>query len=346
MDVPEEKRVAMKKILYKDGEWLYFQYIIYHWSIFALAQLCHCSRGTIRNWLRKFKIPLRIVPTIHLRGHRPSHAKVNINCTHCQKLCRVRLDSLKSSYKPYMCRSCVRKQIKVSSKLEDRIKRGKTHRVYSFNDNLFEKIDSESKAYWLGFLAADGNVSENKISLCLADKDKEHLNCFKTFMGIKTKNYITSKNSEKVSIRSFQMANDLEKYGIIPNKTFSIRLPNLSENMIRHFIRGYFDGDGCICSVIRRTRRESREYVYNGGEFSILGNIKMLRDMLKIFRGLNLPITKLIWRGRKICRLRYGGIRQLKILYDYLYDNANICLIRKKLKFEEILNGGTKSKAA
>ena len=54
------------------------------------------------------------------------------------------------------------------------------------------------------------------------------------------------KNAYSIFINSSKMANDLSQYGIIPNKSHldSIFLPNLENELISHFIRGYFDGDG------------------------------------------------------------------------------------------------------
>ena len=51
---------------------------------------------------------------------------------------------------------------------------------YYRNSNIFEKIDTEEKAYWLGFLYADGYVDPERgeIILGLAEKDKEHINKF------------------------------------------------------------------------------------------------------------------------------------------------------------------------
>ena len=58
---------------------------------------------------------------------------------------------------------------------------------YSYDSNFFEKIDSEAKAYWLGFLYADGYIHRNykngkiksmSLELSLKSEDRAHLENF------------------------------------------------------------------------------------------------------------------------------------------------------------------------
>lgn len=56
---------------------------------------------------------------------------------------------------------------------------------YTFNENIFSIIDNEEKAYWLGFLYADGYLTDQGLFGCaLQEKDKAHLNKFLTFLGM------------------------------------------------------------------------------------------------------------------------------------------------------------------
>ena len=116
----------------------------------------------------------------------------------------------------------------------------------------FEKIDTEEKAYWLGFLYADGSVGskEDKIELGLAEKDLKHIEKFKTFMNINNKiSYREKTKSYRMSFRSAQCKQDLINKGCVPKKSLILNFPNenqVPKYLIRHFIRGYFDGDGCF----------------------------------------------------------------------------------------------------
>ena len=123
------------------------------------------------------------------------------------------------------------------------------------DSNIFEKIDTEEKAYWLGFLYADGYISnENSFELSVQDKDSNHILKFKNFL--KSNHIIQSKNTtmngktfkqKRISIKDSQIAKDLRKHGCISNKSFTISFPELNSlDLYKSFIRGFFDGDGSI----------------------------------------------------------------------------------------------------
>lgn len=121
----------------------------------------------------------------------------------------------------------------------------------SVNDTYFSEIDTAEKAYWLGFLYADGCVRDrdNQIALDLQRGDRGHVEEFSNALDSEYK--ITDfehEGSEKTRtfITSEEMVEDLMSHGCIPNKTHKDTLPDLSDNMKPPFIRGYFDGDGCV----------------------------------------------------------------------------------------------------
>ena len=122
------------------------------------------------------------------------------------------------------------------------------HGKQLLNSDKFSCIDTEEKAYWLGFLYADGNVRENKISLELAVKDKEHLEKFNQFME-KEKDILTSGHRVRCLFMDKKVYQDLVNLGVVPNKSLILKFPNYNQvpkNLIRHFIRGYVDGDGSL----------------------------------------------------------------------------------------------------
>src|ERR1035437_3893868 len=132
-------------------------------------------------------------------------------------------------------------------------------RSYKINEDYFEIIDTEEKAYLLGFMYADGNLSKggSGIKICLQEEDRDILEKFsipiygfaKIYEEIKVKNGI-SRRYLTSAVYCEKMHKDLTKLGCPPKKTFIIRMPHkdiVPEHLLRHFIRGYFDGDGCIC---------------------------------------------------------------------------------------------------
>ena len=109
------------------------------------------------------------------------------------------------------------------------------------NHNTFEIIDTEEKAYWLGFLYADGCISKNQniIQIALKRADKTHLEKFREFIG-NTNNKITySKNTKsyRFCFNSKKIKQDLIKLGCIPAKSLTLKFPTekqIPKDLIRH----------------------------------------------------------------------------------------------------------------
>ena len=94
---------------------------------------------------------------------------------------------------------------------------------------IFETIDTEEKAYWLGFLYADGSVgsTDNRIELGLAEKDLRHIEKFRDFIGIKNKiSYRASTKSYRYAFKSISCKADLIKQGCIPKKSLILKFSN------------------------------------------------------------------------------------------------------------------------
>ena len=207
--------------------------------------------------------------------------------------------------------------------------------IYTQNDNFFDIIDNEKKAYWLGVLYADGCVRNPSI-VVFSSKDKDWVEDFKkdieTDRPIKRefhKKY--QKEIWKLSISSHKLYEDLCKHGCIDRKSKIIRMPNISENLIRHFIRGYFDGDGCatfLFSTKTNKHRTLRTMFCSGSK-------DFLEDILKIIPIQ--PSPSIIWhsngKGTGVWNVQFGPNNSL-ILYDYFYKDSTIWLKRKKDIFE------------
>lgn len=133
------------------------------------------------------------------------------------------------------------------------------HNKLKFDNTVFDVIDTEEKAYWLGFLFADGYVSStrNQVELSLKGDDIEHLNKFSIFLNNRNKittSIVKTNNKEysrcRCSLINKHFHDNLISLGCIPNKSLTLQFPNpnifQNQNLIRHFIRGYVDGDGCL----------------------------------------------------------------------------------------------------
>src|SRR6478736_4834234 len=138
-------------------------------------------------------------------------------------------------------------------------------RKYELKEDSFESIDTPEKAYWLGFIAADGCIYEKgALSIALAAKDRDVLVSFLKFLGannpiksmvIKSSNGITAEYC-KIVISSKRMIGDLIRHGLTPRKSLTLKPPMLKENLRRFYILGYFDGDGGISFAKISTRKE------------------------------------------------------------------------------------------
>ena len=123
-------------------------------------------------------------------------------------------------------------------------------RVNRHNIDLgfFENIDNQDKAYFLGLMFSDGSVNSNCNQCYLKLKDEDVIIKFKE--ALKCDYPIIYKEfpwkSYTLEISSKKICNDLVNLGCVPNKTKVLRFPNLKKGLIRHFIRGYFDGDGWL----------------------------------------------------------------------------------------------------
>lgn len=215
-----------------------------------------------------------------------------------------------------------------------------TQRKYKIDNDYFNEIDTEEKAYILGLLYADGTYSKsnNTISLSLQEKDVSILNKInKLFQPDKPLYFIKKKqeshqNQYRLIISSKPICEKLLLMGLMSDKSFKIRFPNIKECLINHFIRGFFDGDGCISIFLIKNK-------YKSCSFSITSNKIFLEHIQKIFMSiLNLSKTKLSKdnRGNNINSLVYGGKQNCLKIRDYLYKDATIFLIRKHDKFYSI----------
>jgi hypothetical protein len=212
------------------------------------------------------------------------------------------------------------------------------------NSNYFEKIDTANKAYFLGFIYADGNIYKNHIKIDINKKDEHLLHMFLKELNSEHKVY-RYKDNVSINISNEKIKNDLNRLGVYSQKTTNIKFPNLEQvpdELIRHFLRGYFDGDGSIQmhNYGHPTWRfvvmapdlfvnEIKNILISECQFacSILQDKRILVDM------------KTLYLSRSV---RPANISQLKKVYEYFYSDASLFLVRKKEIFENILEESKK----
>jgi hypothetical protein len=200
--------------------------------------------------------------------------------------------------------------------------------------NLFHIINTEEKAYWLGFLYADGYISSatNIIELCLKAEDKEHIQKFKSFLNhvnkIGEKNIKLNEENYKAYRISFNdkiMKQDLINKGCTPNKSLTLTFPKENQvpnYLIRHFVRGYIDGDGSLI------------YTNKTFKIEVLGTKSFLETMCLVMGWkLNTLSSK-----ENIYTWECNDKQTIPYILDQLYKESKIYLDRKYDLYLRMIN--------
>lgn len=131
----------------------------------------------------------------------------------------------------------------------------------NYNENYFDIIDTSQKAYFLGLMYADGYISHSTrkngsvyyiMSISLQVQDKSVLEKLRNEMNRPNELILVKTNGKRnpqyrFTVSGEKIHHDLEKHGCIERKSLNLQFPTtVPEELMSHFIRGYFDGDGCI----------------------------------------------------------------------------------------------------
>jgi len=214
--------------------------------------------------------------------------------------------------------------------------------MQALNQDFF-KIWTANMAYVLGFFAADGNMLHTKrggyyISFHITDRIV--LQKMRTAMGSthkiavrqdKRPNY---KTGYRLQIGSREMYADLLGLGFTPNKSKTLRMPAVPREHFGDFVRGYFDGDGCVYfKKLKVTDRKKEKWIFSS-RFTA-GSRTFLDPLLGELHahGVN---------GGFIVKKKVSGFelvlshRDSLALYRLMYDTmaaTSIYLPRKRNKF-------------
>lgn len=200
------------------------------------------------------------------------------------------------------------------------------------NEDYFELINTPNKAYLLGFITADGAITGKCNSSCsieIHEKDVELILFAQKEISPEatiTNCYYKEKRNKKISFNSKKLCQDLEKYGIVPNKSKIIKrvpIELIPQNLLCYYFRGLIDGDGCI-------HKDGKISIYSGSEEYIKHVQEILCQeadvtKLKIYHGTTYFVS---W-GSKTDKIK---------LFNYLYkDNLNETFYFKR-KYDRLYN--------
>ena len=202
------------------------------------------------------------------------------------------------------------------------------NRIYSFDENIFEKIDSHEKAYWLGFIASDGSIFGNSLRVALSFKDLVHLEKFRSFLKaehpihtyypiVKGKQY----KSCEISVHSDKIISDLLKLNIGNKKSITLQPSPIKQKYVNSYLLGVVDGDGCF-------------YVDPNGQIkmNVISSLPMCQFIMNVLvEECDIKPTKIGEEKRSpgIHYCYFGGNNKIKSIIDFLYKDANTYLDRK-----------------
>ena len=348
--------------MYRNKEWLKNEFLINKKSARDIATECGVGENTIFRYVKKYNI-VKEVPKyknkewLNCNIQIKTDLEIALECdTSEATIARWRKRLQLEKHKPkYQDREWLIAEIKkygTTKKVADAhsfncytindwclkfgISRGDREKLRSGNleEDYFTIIDEEHKAYWLGFLMADGSMRKglNNFSINLKAEDGNHLELLKSDIGSDA--IITDKTGgfgtpcKDIVICNRKMCIDLNYHGIVPKKTGKECLPSTVPNdMIRHFIRGFLDGDGNIFTGVNYKSNISVDFA--GMSYNIFYSIHEYFESERLISS-DIKISK--EKNTNCIHLRYYSSNAITIL-DHIYKNSTIHLERKHSKY-------------
>lgn len=218
------------------------------------------------------------------------------------------------------------------------------HKIDNFNWNG-SSINNEIEAYIVGLLMSDGYVliSNGMVGIRLTEKGGEFdlltkINNY--LLKVPKELKINKKNVVNYKVYSYEFMSNIISLGIVPNKTYSnLHIPKMDESLIRHFIRGYFDGDGSIfydrkwlkcniCSISETILLEIQHFLFQNNIESTINVEKRANKQIIT------PQNTIITNAKDMYRLYIRKQKEIKKFKVFLYKDSTIYLKRKFDKFE------------
>ena len=231
-----------------------------------------------------------------------------------------------------------------------------THHISNrrIRHQFFSKIETELQAYLLGFYAADGSINEKRktFRIHLQKQDSELVYLYKDIISPDAKtftvkeHFTTGRNGMKtiahesfgVDITSAELCNSLVNLGIGYNKSHcKLHIPKeIPNKFIKDFVRGYFDGDGCITGQISKEKEKSDRFRFS---FDICGKTNsILLEFIKFFNDNDIKINLNYLSRDDMYRIKTSSKKECAKIFHLLYDNSNFYLSRKYIKFNHYVN--------
>ena len=216
--------------------------------------------------------------------------------------------------------------------------------TYHFNEHYFDVIDTQEKAYYMGMLWADGHncVERGSIILELQEQDLDLLEKLNTLAENERplrKHNLHDKNPNwqnqyRLVLQSKYTSKILESYGMRQNKSLILTFPTwLHKSLYSSFIRGYFDGDGCITLQSINYNRSAMINMVGTRMF-----LSKVADIINHTLGIDVSVERDSRARDPICILRCSKRNDVVTILNWLYQDATIYMQRKYDKYQQFLN--------
>lgn len=216
--------------------------------------------------------------------------------------------------------------------------KSKGSRDFQINSDVFAKIDTEEKAYWLGFFLADACIGESagtrrSFRLSLKKQDDGHIWKAAKFLGFRGKLHADNRGGHPRMVMVFndvRFCKILMEHGWWDYKrgvSFEI-LDIIPDGLRRHYVRGYFDGDGCL-SYSRRKRPDGKKRKNKDWYFNIVCKYNYPLVIYDKWISPAAGVTKMPKERKTVFSLVYNGNNRVNDVLDWLYKDATIYLDRK-----------------
>jgi hypothetical protein len=211
-------------------------------------------------------------------------------------------------------------------------------RFIEFDQKVFDTIDTEEKYYWFGFMLADCyNYNNERISISLQSRDLEHMKQFARFMKMSEDRVWVAKNKEGkeycgLIMNSTYLATQFDKLGCPQAKSFIVKYPNWVEaDFHRHFIRGFFDGNGSI--KMNKKTKEWRICICSTKELN-----DKIKEIVEKTLEINVYVNYHSKTGNNTYTSNISGNEQVFKFCRWLYEPHTVRLERKYNRYILLLN--------
>ncbi len=324
------KNINYEKYPFKNKDWLINQIEAYG-SPNEICRKTGCAETSVRRYIEKFELEhlLRDVPVKKVINYKKHPFKSK---SWLKREVLIHKDVRSIAEATGQSKTSIRRYVG-NFGLKEILIKPNDYRIREIDENYFEAIDTERKAYWLGMLMADGNVSDkgNKyvIRLCLKNEDIYLPAIF--LKDIKSTSQIKIDKHGRGNARVFskKMFNDLAKFNMLPRKTGEEKMPdNIPKSLMNHYIRGFYDGDGCI-SIRKRNNKVCKMSICCSNPDFLISLMKEVKEAIEI--GFSLSKNKIYEMNI------YSHENYIKFS-NWLYKDATIAMIRKYERAKKYLN--------